>query len=415
MFGDRDTWFNHELKHHHSLYVCKLCECQYTATELLEQHIINEHRPYTHEEIKSVIEHGKLVPSQLKAQDCPFCDDWASILSHRRHRTDEQISFGVEKTDVVVSLTRFKRHVATHQEQLAVFAMPRMVDDDDERNHETGNSKSGVLSSENADSHISDDGAHPIGESTTYELSSTCIYLSGLPPNVRSLNIQTQVDLTESAKLTLLDGSCFIEFGNPHDAAKAVAKFNGYVTILDKPVKVQYALLKRDPKTGEMRVVEDLDAYDFDPAPTNENSASVLANVEVSRNQDVAFKPKPPTPNDTTEWYLGTVKQVLGEGKGRRYIVRDEDPDVPSPARKEYKMSASGIIPIPPPSTELPRLDRGKIVLALYPDSTTFYKAEVMGTRMENGTENVFLKFEGEHLHGVQQVVERRFVVDYRD
>ncbi|KUI72805.1 SAGA-associated factor 29 [Cytospora mali] len=141
--------------------------------------------------------------------------------------------------------------------------------------------------------------------------------------------------------------------------------------------------------------------------------SSIRAKVIFSKDQDVAFKPKPPTPNDTSEWYLGKVKQVLGEGKGRRYIVKDEDPDVPSPARKEYKMSASGMIPIPPPTTELPKLEKGKTVLALYPDSTTFYKAEVTG--MDTGTGNVNLRFEGEEQSGTQQVVERRFVVDYRD
>lgn len=413
MFGDRDTWFSHELKHHHSLYVCKFCACQYTATELLEQHIINEHRPYPHEEVRSVIEHGKLVPSHLKAQDCPFCDDWASILSYRRHRTDDKISSGVEETDIVVPLTRFKRHVATHQEQLAIFAVPRMVDDDDERSHEAGTSKSDELSSKNVDSHISDEEAHTIGESTTYELSSTCIRLSGLPPDVHSLNIQNKFDLTESAKLTMLGGSSFIEFGNSDDAAKAVAKFNGYVTIRDKPVKVQHALLKRNPKTGETQVVEDLDAYDFDSAPTIENRSSVPAKAIFSRDQTVAFCPKPPTPKDTTEWYLGTVKQVVGEGKGRRYIVRKEDPEVPSPARKEYKMSAPRMIPIPPLTTDLPRLDRGETVLALHPDSPIFYKAEVMG--MDDSTEEVILQFEGEEESRAQHVVDRRFVVDFGD
>ncbi|ROV88349.1 hypothetical protein VSDG_09402 [Cytospora chrysosperma] len=148
--------------------------------------------------------------------------------------------------------------------------------------------------------------------------------------------------------------------------------------------------------------------------PSATAGSSIRAKVMFSKDQDVAFKPKPPTPNDTSEWYLGKVKQVLGEGKGRRYIVKDEDPDVPSPARKEYKMSASAMIPIPPPTTtDLPKLEKGKTVLALYPDSTTFYKAEVTG--MDTGTGNVNLRFEGEEQSGTQQVVERRFVVDYRD
>lgn len=135
LFGDRDSWFNHELKHHHSLYVCKLCWCQYTETKILQQHLLDEHDMHSREEILSIVEHGKLVPSQLKAKNCPFCDDWASILSHRRHQTEDRASSSTHQADVLVSLTHFKRHVATHQEQLAIFAVPRTVADDEQRSH----------------------------------------------------------------------------------------------------------------------------------------------------------------------------------------------------------------------------------------------------------------------------------------
>lgn len=141
-------------------------------------------------------------------------------------------------------------------------------------------------------------------------------------------------------------------------------------------------------------------------------SSATRAKVVFAEAQDVAFKPKS---SETGEWFLGKVKRVTGEGKGRRYIVKDEDPDLPESDRREYKMSASGMIPIPSPKMEigLPKLDKGKMVLALYPDSTTFYKAEVMG--MDAATGSVSLRFEGEEQSGTQQTVDRRFVVDYRE
>ncbi len=49
------------------------------------------------------------------------------------------------------------------------------------------------------------------------------------------------------------------------------------------------------------------------------------------------------------------------------------------------------MIPIPAPGLELPDYEKGKIVLALYPDSTTFYKAEVMGSDAATG--KVSLRF----------------------
>ena len=92
--------------------------------------------------------------------------------------------------------------------------------------------------------------------------------------------------------------------------------------------------------------------------------------------------------------------------------MQDADPDVAPGERAEYRTSASNMIPIPPEGADLPDLEKGRIVLALYPDSTTFYKAEV--TDMDGETGKVHLRFEGEENSGTLQVVERRFVVEYR-
>ncbi|EGO60056.1 hypothetical protein NEUTE1DRAFT_56138 [Neurospora tetrasperma FGSC 2508] len=150
--------------------------------------------------------------------------------------------------------------------------------------------------------------------------------------------------------------------------------------------------------------------------------ATQRAKVIFHKGQDVVFKPKasPASGSETTEWMLGRVQQVSGEGKSRRYRVQDADPDLDPDQRVEYRTSASSMIPIPAAGEEekkLPKLEKGKVVLALYPDSTTFYKAEVMGTEAEGegeGKQRVKLRFEGEENSGTLQLVERRFVVEYR-
>jgi len=142
-------------------------------------------------------------------------------------------------------------------------------------------------------------------------------------------------------------------------------------------------------------------------------SAAQRSRVAFVKGQDVVFKPKPSHPNEGTDWFLGKVQQVIGDGKARRYKVKDEDPDLPPEQRQEYRTHASNMIPLPPVGQELPDLEKGKTVLALYPDSTTFYKAEVMSTDKETGKVN--LRFEGEENSGTLQVVERRFVVEYRN
>jgi len=142
-------------------------------------------------------------------------------------------------------------------------------------------------------------------------------------------------------------------------------------------------------------------------------AANALSRTKVvfNKGQEVAFKPKL-NGEATSDWILGEVAQVLGEGKSRRYKVLDVDPDE-NVAQKEYRSSASSMISITPKSQapSLPQWDVGKTVLALYPNTTTFYKAEVMGTAADG---RVNLRFDGENDSTTMQQVERRFVIEYR-
>ncbi|KAI0153170.1 hypothetical protein GGR57DRAFT_147728 [Xylariaceae sp. FL1272] len=128
-----------------------------------------------------------------------------------------------------------------------------------------------------------------------------------------------------------------------------------------------------------------------------------------TKDDEVAFKPKP-VGNEPTEWILGIVQDVRGDGKSRRYRVLDADVDEHH-NQKDFRTSASSMILIPKEGTKLPPLEEGKVVLALYPATTTFYKAEVIGM---DGSEKVNLKFEGEDSSNTVQAVMRRHVVEYR-
>ncbi|KAI6249826.1 hypothetical protein HI914_01089 [Erysiphe necator] len=112
------------------------------------------------------------------------------------------------------------------------------------------------------------------------------------------------------------------------------------------------------------------------------------------------------------EWIQGKVNKVIGEGKSRRYEVRDpyytpESNDGP----EFYKSSASQMVPIPVEGSNLEVYEVGKRVLALYPDTSQFYRAEVKGTL--NGGTHVQLLFEDE-LEGILKTVERRFTLDHK-
>jgi SAGA-associated factor 29 len=133
-----------------------------------------------------------------------------------------------------------------------------------------------------------------------------------------------------------------------------------------------------------------------------------IGKITYVQGAEVAFKPK--IQGEESDWILGTVVKVIGEGKSRRYDVQDPEPDERTKQLPVFRTSASSMIPIPAIGAPLPDYQKGKNVLARYPDTTTFYKAEVVGM---NGKE-VSLKFEGEEDAQAVSNVDRRFVLDYR-
>jgi SAGA-associated factor 29 len=90
----------------------------------------------------------------------------------------------------------------------------------------------------------------------------------------------------------------------------------------------------------------------------------------------------------------------------RRFDVKDPDPD-PDEKDAVYRAKPDQLLPIPTEGSSLPTFSVGKQVLARYPDTTTFYKAEVMAVKKD-----VYrLRFEGEE-DDKEMDVDRRFVLD---
>ncbi|KAJ5985920.1 hypothetical protein N7522_013116 [Penicillium canescens] len=101
------------------------------------------------------------------------------------------------------------------------------------------------------------------------------------------------------------------------------------------------------------------------------------------------------------------IKNITGDGQKKRYDVQDPEPNENGEQGAVYKTTAVSLIPIPQMSAHLTPYPAGKQVLARYPDTTTFYRAEVMGSRKD-----VYrLKFEGEE-DDKEMEVDRRFVLD---
>ncbi|KAK9239921.1 SGF29 tudor-like domain-containing protein [Lipomyces kononenkoae] len=109
------------------------------------------------------------------------------------------------------------------------------------------------------------------------------------------------------------------------------------------------------------------------------------------------------------EWIQCEITKVMGEGNKIRFEVQDPEPDENNNPGQSYKAGPKDIILIPESSSELPVYPIGTRVLARYPETTTFYRAEVMGTKRDGTCR---LKFEGEEEVGKETEVERRLVLE---
>ncbi|KAK9248880.1 SGF29 tudor-like domain-containing protein [Lipomyces tetrasporus] len=122
----------------------------------------------------------------------------------------------------------------------------------------------------------------------------------------------------------------------------------------------------------------------------------------------VAFRLKKQKGADV-EWIQCEITKVMGEGSKIRFEVQDPEPDENNNPGQSYKAGPKDIIVISDSSTDLPVYPIGTRVLARYPETTTFYKAEVMGTKRDGTCR---LKFEGEEEVGKETEVERRLVLE---
>ncbi|KAK3367736.1 hypothetical protein B0H63DRAFT_85606 [Podospora didyma] len=143
-FGDSHAWFDHEVQCHRGKWVCLLCqEGPFKTRHQMEGHAWSNHRHILTQDgqLQIMVDASQQSVDTLNAEDCPFCDDWAETL-----KASTPVPEGVAASDIVITVdpTQFRRHVAFHQEQLALFALPRTSDDEDIEKAPDGSLSGGI-------------------------------------------------------------------------------------------------------------------------------------------------------------------------------------------------------------------------------------------------------------------------------
>ncbi|KAI0546405.1 hypothetical protein F4679DRAFT_412595 [Xylaria curta] len=128
-YSRRHEWINHMLQNHWISWTCPYqCELDSTSETNLRQHITRTHGFKTEMELDAMIaRRGRTrLISPSSPIECPFCQD------------------------TLVSVQQYQRHVGRHQVDLALFALPKIEDDEelDEANedNETTSTRSGSYS-----------------------------------------------------------------------------------------------------------------------------------------------------------------------------------------------------------------------------------------------------------------------------
>lgn len=155
--------------------------------------------------------------------------------------------------------------------------------------------------------------------------------------------------------------------------------------------------------------------YSFAATNTDSYMAVLFSGFPTSSlpiGAQVAFRLPKTRLNAEEEWIQCEVTKIYNDGT--RYEVRDPEPDENGNPGQSYKATPKDLLPIatlPQQIVKLPPYPIGAQVLARYPETTTFYRAEVMGTKRDKCR----LKFEGEEEENKEQEVERRLVLPIRN
>ena len=123
LFADRHTWFDHELACHRLEWCCRFCSYPAFATqEKLAAHMRARHAQLSSPAQLPVLLHAcRQAVDRVPAANCLLCD-WESVLRQNNTVVSPHETF-------VVTLDQFRRHVGSHMEQLALFALPRSYQD----------------------------------------------------------------------------------------------------------------------------------------------------------------------------------------------------------------------------------------------------------------------------------------------
>lgn len=119
--------------------------------------------------------------------------------------------------------------------------------------------------------------------------------------------------------------------------------------------------------------------------PRSKKDGVVKQPLQVGRK--VVFRPPKSVDAEEGTWIVATIVKVLSADKQGKYEVQDVEPQDDGQPGATYIANLKSIVPLPEPGVPIgnpahinfqPIFPLGETVLALYPDTSCFYRAEVI-------------------------------------
>lgn len=174
LFSSRTEWFNHEMQSHRSQWRCPFCSHGSIPTlELFYEHVRIQHMQQLPEgELETLSSFSRQNPKQFDCSSCTFCSNWETKLKTQGTQT--------------VSLSRLRRYIGGHLEQLA-FSVIRGLDLNQDQ-HSSDSSEAGEASDveiQSVEIEQNEGTRAPIMPEVSEESSSNSSEDDDLPPPIR--------------------------------------------------------------------------------------------------------------------------------------------------------------------------------------------------------------------------------------
>jgi hypothetical protein len=128
LFEDKAAWARHDAEEHRRQWDCQHCrntDRPFSSSQGLHEHLRSLHAG--HElppEVLHQVVKASSRPLNETAPDCPLCD-FDIEVNRQADRAGQAIPSG---SQAVIPLAELQKHLALHQEQLALFAIPPAVE-----------------------------------------------------------------------------------------------------------------------------------------------------------------------------------------------------------------------------------------------------------------------------------------------